>query len=90
MILPPTVFHIRIVEGGRKKFNLWLPVILLWPLVILLMVLLAPLALIASLIWSKHSKLILAGPRLLALCWAIRGLQVRVQDDNNQVLIIID
>lgn len=90
MILPTTVFHIRIAQGGRKKFNLWLPIGLLWPVVIAVMVVLAPIVLIVSMVWRKHSRCILAGPRLLAMCWALRGLRVRVGDGKDQVLIIVD
>ena len=90
MILPTSVLHIRIAEDGRKKFNLWIPILPLWLLVIAVMIVLAPLAIIASLVLGKRGRLILAGPRLLTLFWAMRGLQVRVEDGKDQVLIIID
>ena len=89
MILPTSVMHIRIAEDGRK-FNLWIPILLLWLVVIAVMIVLAPLAIIASLVLGKRGRLILAGPRLLALFWAMRGLEVRVEDGKDQVLIIID
>lgn len=87
MILPPTVFHLRIAKAGRKKLDLWLPIILLWPLVIAVMIVLAPLAIILSLIFSRYRPMILAGPRVLATCWAVRGLRVQVKDGKDQVLI---
>lgn len=87
MILPTSVMRIRIIEGGRKRIGLWLPVFLVWPIAIALMIALAPVAIIVSLVCRKHSKLILSGPRLIALLWAMRGLEVRVKDDEDQVLI---
>lgn len=90
MMLPTTVFHIRITEKGRRKFNLWLPVILIWPVVVALMVALAPIAIVLSLVLGRYRRLILAGPRLIALSWALRGLRIDVKDGKDQVLIIVD
>jgi hypothetical protein len=87
MILPTSVMRIRIVEGGRKKIGLWIPVFLVWPVVIALMVALSPVALIVCIVWPKGRIYVAAGPMILAVCWALRGLEVRVQDEEDQVLI---
>ncbi len=42
MIWPPSVVRLRIYENGRRKMNLWLPVYVLWPPVVLIALLLAP------------------------------------------------
>jgi hypothetical protein len=87
MILPTTLMHIRIVEGGRKKIGLAIPLLLVWLVAIALMILLAPAALVVCIVWPRGRQFVIAGPQVLAACWALRGLQVRVQDDKDQVLI---
>lgn len=87
MIIPPSLLRIRVIEKGKRKVNLWIPLFLIWPLVIALMVVLAPVALVVCLVWPKGRQVVMAGPRLLALAWAIRGLRVRVKDEANRVRV---
>lgn len=85
MILPVSLMRIRVVEGGRKKVNLWLPILLVWPLVLALMVALAPVVLVLCIVWPKGRPFVLAGPRILGACWSLRGFQIRVRDGGDQV-----
>ncbi len=87
MILPTTFMRIRIVEGGRRKIGLWLPLFLVWPAVIAFMIALAPIALIVCVVWPTGRRFMIAGPRIVAACWAMRGLHVRVKDGKDQVYI---
>ncbi len=49
MKLPPSVITLK-VHDGKHRISLWLPVVILWPLLLLAAVILMPLALIAQLI----------------------------------------
>ena len=42
MTWPPSVVRLQIYENGRSKKNLWLPVCVLWPPLVLIALLLAP------------------------------------------------
>ena len=44
MIWPPSVLRVQFYENGRSKKNLWLPVFAIWPPVVLIALLLAPVA----------------------------------------------
>ena len=87
MILPASLMRIRVVGDGRKRVNLWIPLILIWPIVLALMMILSPVALLLCIFWPKGRKLIIAGPRVLLACWAMRGLELRVNDGDDQVLV---
>jgi hypothetical protein len=89
MTLPPSIMRIHIGET-EKGFRLWLPIFLLWPIVLLAAVLLAPFVLVgAILLWPKGwgRPLLLAGPLLLGLVFALRGLKIDVVDGSQRVYI---
>lgn len=87
MILPSSVLTICVTEDGQRKCRIWLPLFLVWPIVIVSMVVLAPIALVVAAVCRRWSRVILAGPELIAACWSLRGLRVRVEDGGDQVLI---
>jgi len=90
MMWPPMVFRLRVVEGGRRRFRLCVPLFLLWPLVLGLALVLAPIViLMAILTWRRGSgkALLLAGPRFFGLACAVRGLQVDVRSPAEHVFI---
>jgi len=86
---PPSLVRIRIVENGRKKHSLWLPTILIWPVVLALAIAFAPLVVpIGLLLWRKGGKvLLLAGPLVFYLFCSLRGLSVRVQGSRKNIRI---
>jgi len=89
MTFPPSVMRVR-VRNARRQFGLWFPLFILWPLVALIALLLVPLALIGALIlWPRGwgRPLLLAGPLLFALLFALRGLTVEVGNPSEQILI---
>lgn len=88
MILPVSLMRIRIVGGGKKKVGLWIPMILVWPIVIGIMIVLLPIALIVCVASATGRRVIFAGPRILEACWAARGLRVLVTDGENRVEVI--
>ena len=76
MIWPPSVVRLRVYENGRRKMNLWLPVCVLWPPVVLIALLLAPI--VVPLLWlaagrGRRRWAVMAGPVLFRLFCALRG-----------------
>lgn len=93
MMLPPATMRLRIVEGGRKKIGLWLPIFLLWPLLLVVVLLAVPLYLVLLLVSPfvpKANKVVKAIPAIYSVICALKGLTVDVKDENENVLIKID
>ena len=89
MTFPPSILRVQ-VRGGDRDISLWLPLFLLWPLVLLTALVLAPLVAAAAIIlWPRGwgRPLLLAGPLLLGLLFALRGLSVRVEAGSQRVFI---
>lgn len=91
MMWPPSVLRIRLAEGRKKGVNLWLPVFLLWPFLAVIL-LFMPLAMTIGLFLPRRSAarvVLLGSPRILAVVCALRGLEVRVEDSEDRVLVIV-
>jgi hypothetical protein len=91
MMWPPSILRLRISEKGRRGFHLWIPLFLLWPL-ILLVLLLAPVAIAISPKLRRRTgvkSVLLSGSYLLAAFCAIRELRVDVQDEQDCVFIAL-
>ena len=89
MIWPPSVLRVKIRSRGRR-FTLWLPLFLVWPLGIASLAVLAPFVLVlAALLWPLGwaRPLLLTGPLLFRLFCSLRGLEVNVEKSSEQVLI---
>jgi hypothetical protein len=93
---PPYLLRIRI-RNPRHGFALWLPLFLLWPVVLAILLaaflVLLPFALLAMLFtWSLHWwRPILRGlPALGRFCCALRGLAIDLEGSGGQVRIIFD
>jgi hypothetical protein len=87
MKCPPLLMRLGV---GRRRFPVWLPLFLLWPLAAALIIVMAPLVLLAALIlWpSVWGKLILlSGPMLFDVFCALRGLEVNLNVGNRLMLI---
>lgn len=87
MIVPTSVLRIRVFEDGHSRVNLWIPLIVLWLFAIAVMVVLAPIALLLYVVWPRSRTYILLGPCIIGLCWAMRGLEVRIADGEDGVLV---
>jgi hypothetical protein len=90
MIYPPFILRIRVIEGGIKKIGLWIPLFLLWPLVLVFAIALFPLILIISLLlWptGKGRKLLLGFPLILYLICNMRGLKVDIRGGSDYVFV---
>ncbi len=84
---PPVLMHMRI-QGRKRGFGLWLPLFLLLPLAVVVLIILSPLILIATVIlwpsgWGKTAMLSLKGA--LEVFWSMRGLSVDVHSGHQSV-----
>ena len=89
MMFPPSILRVRVLDDD-SRVNLWIPLVLIWPLVVAVYLLLLPFVLVAALLtWpSGRGRLILmGGPALFRLYCALRGLRVDVREPNQSVLI---
>lgn len=89
MIWPPSLLRIRI-GSSRIRFGLWLPLFLIWPLILLAMVILSPLILLCAALlwrWGLGKPLLLIVPILFRLFCSMRGLEIAVEKSPDQVLI---
>ena len=89
MIWPPSVLRVKI-RSRNRRFTLWLPLFLVWPLGFALVAILAPFVLVlAALLWPLGwaRPLLLTGPLLFRLFCSLRGLEVNVEKSSEQVLI---
>lgn len=89
-MMPPFWMSLRIVEGGRTRFRLWLPFILIWLVFLILLIILSPLVLLASLILWRYGlgkKLLMVGPMLFYVLCSLHSLNVQVQSADNQFSI---
>ena len=92
MIWPPSVVRLRIYENGRRKKNLWLPVCVLWPPVVLIALLLAPVAVPA--LWlaagrGRRRQAVMAGPVLFRLFCALRGFYFEAGNPGNGIRMVV-
>jgi len=77
MNCPPLLMRLGIY--GQRRFSLWLPLFLLWPLAAAVAIVLTPLVLLAALIfrplvWGKLA--LLSGPMFFGVLCALRGLEL--------------
>ena len=89
MIRPPLFLRLRF-HNKRRRFGLWLPLFLIWPLFLVGALLLLPLVLLAAILlfpfgWSL--TVLMFGPLILRVLCALRGLQVDVRDGREQFYI---
>ena len=88
MRCPPLLLCLGV---GKRRFPIWLPLFLLWPLAAALAIVLAPLVLLAALIlwplvWGK--LILLSGPMLFDVFCSLRGLEVNLNTGSSSMLII--
>ncbi|MBI4285765.1 MAG: hypothetical protein HY670_07710 [Chloroflexi bacterium] len=88
---PPMLMRVKI-QGEDSRFGLWLPLFLLWPLVLVFLLILSPLILVAVLIlwpsgWGKWALLVLRAA--FEVFCSMRGLQVDICDRHQVVYISV-
>jgi len=92
MIWPPSLVLFRSYEQGRRKTNLWLPVCLVWPPIVLIALLLAPVA--VPVLWlaagrNRRHQAVMAGPVLFRLFCALRGFYFEAGNPGNSIRMAI-
>ena len=82
-MIPPTLIYFAYQKNDKKR-RFWLPVVVLWPIVIVLSVLLAPLAIVGLLVWKGRysGQYLMALGRLIKLICSLRGMNMDVQGEN--------
>ena len=88
---PPMFIKLWFCRPG-SKFRLWLPLFIFLPLLLVIILLIAPLLLIAALVlwsfgWGKVFLLFI--PVLIGIIWALRGLEIDINDKEQRVFISI-
>jgi hypothetical protein len=89
---PPLIVHLRLPHK-EGSLSLWIPIFLVYPLLLVIALLLAPFVLILSLLmWpsGRGETLLLAGPAVCRLWWNTRGLKVDIQQKTGRMLISVD
>ncbi len=90
MPIPPCVVRVRLVRGRRKVLGLWLPVVLLWPVIAALAALAFVVAVPLSLVLGPSGRgraVLRSVPCLLRLLAATRGLEVDLVDGDRETSI---
>lgn len=87
---PPLFMKIHVVENGKTKIRLWIPIFIVWLILLVLAIALAPLIIIVALIlWPRSlgKKILLLGPAFFYLLGSMRGLNILTQNPKDQVCI---
>jgi hypothetical protein len=90
MTLPPMVLRIHMPTTKGGTFRLWLPLFLVYPLLLALSIILAPLMLLLTLLlWpvGLGKTFLLLGPYIVRVICGLRGLTVDVQSNKQKILI---
>ena len=86
---PPMIMRLRIPHKNGT-IRLWIPFFLVYPILAILALLIAPLVLVAALIlwpWGWSRTLLLSGPYLCRVIYSLRGLEVDVGQKDERILV---
>ena len=86
---PPVLLRVRI-EDDKRRLRLWIPLIVLWPLVVVVVLLGTPVVAVRSGHCARVRSVLLAGPLLLYALASLRGLRCNVISGADRVFISID
>ena len=87
MIFPPSMMRVRITRNGRRKWNLWIPLVLLWPVVLVLGLALLPLVLFWAAVKGKVRPTLAALPTMLLIFCALRGMRIETAEHDESTLL---
>lgn len=91
-MLPPMFLRLR-VQGDKRRIRLWIPLIVLWPVIAVVVLLGTPVAILVAARWGHRARsrsVLLAGPLLLYVLASLRGLRCDVVSGEDRVFISID
>ncbi len=86
-MIPPMVMWFKV-----QWFGMWIPLFLLWPIVLVLLVLLLPLVFLGMAIAGRLSKFWVVLRIILAsysMICSMRGLQIEIQKENSTLEIYL-
>ncbi len=91
-MLPPMFLRLR-VQNDKRRIRLWIPLIVLWPIVFVVVLLGTPVAILVAArsgyrVRSRSG--LLAGPLLLYALASLRGLHCNVASGEDRIFISID
>lgn len=89
MMLPPSILRVRVLDDD-SRVSLWIPLILVWPLVVVIYLLFLPCIIVAAILtWRRGwgRPILLGGPALFRLYCSLRGLEINVTETNQSVLV---
>ena len=89
MMFPPSILRVRVLDDD-SRVSLWIPLILIWPIVLGLYLLLLPCIVVAAIAtwrsgWGR--PILLVGPVLFRLYCGLRGLEVDFTEPKRSVLV---
>lgn len=87
---PPLIMRIKI-RNTDTRFGLWIPLFLIFPVIAVLMLALAPLALLAALIVLPfgYARTVLCAPALFSVLCAMRGLEVDIVNGEEESVLVL-
>ena len=89
MMLPPSILRVRVLDDD-SRVSLWIPLILVWPLVVVIYLLFLPCIIVAAILtWRRGwgRPILLGGPALFRVYCSLRGLEINVTETNQSVLV---
>ena len=92
MMLPPALLRVR-VQNDERRVRLWVPIIVLWPLLAAVVLLATPIVvLVAAFSWrvGRGRSVLLGWSLLLYLLTSLRGLRVEVASGEARVFLSLD
>ncbi|MBN2240124.1 MAG: hypothetical protein JW712_10150 [Dehalococcoidales bacterium] len=86
---PPMTMHVKI-KNHDTKFGIWIPLFIIFPILAILFIALAPLALLAAIIVLPfgYARAVLCAPLLFSVLCAMRGLEVDIKSGNNETVLV--
>jgi hypothetical protein len=86
----PMIMRLHIMEENKNKVRLYLPLFLVWILLLPFVILLTPFVLLAALVlWpsGRGKNILRAGPAFVAILSALSDLHIHIEKPGSKVLI---
>ena len=93
MMWPPSVLHLQIPRENGLSRRLWIPLFLIWPVLLVIAIFIFPLfALGVALSRRKGERraVIMAGPALFGLFCAARGLRIEALEHGHGFVLALN
>ena len=92
-MLPPALLRRLRVHSDERRIRLWIPLVLLWPFIALVVILGAPALILATACYRHRGwgrPMLLTGPLILSALVSLRGLRIDLDSGGKRVFIAID